>query len=447
MTQQSLVEIPIAPSYAGWGWWEAVREFIQNALDANQLGNTMSYKFDEDTGLLLIKNSRTCLKRSSLIIGGTTKPAESGLRGKFGEGYKVAMATICRLGGSVRLLNGNEVWTAISEHSEVFDAEVLKVKISTYPRPDPEDLVVVISGLKPKLWETIKGRILPMAGNYPNSLTTPYGNVLTDPAYAGLVYSGGIFICESPDPTMFGYDLKGLDLNRDRAVPNPLALRFRIGKAFEHIVAHGNLASAKALEILEANTGESLAVEYTQGMSGGQEFNQKILQAFETKYGADTIPVPNQLEAEKAATLCLQSTISTVAICKILERIKSTADRLNQAKIYEVVSITEFVDLPDTEKLNLSWAFGLMESTPEFNKEKVEIVEFATDKIMGKFTYSTGVISISKRLLGSRRDLIATLVHECCHRVGDDTNPLHKRVIEDTFADLVVRLTNVETRS
>lgn len=75
-----------------WGEWESIRDLIQNALD-----ETEAFKVEQTGTDLIISDNGTGLAVKDLFLG-AQKQKEPHLRGKFGEGLKVAALALLRLG-------------------------------------------------------------------------------------------------------------------------------------------------------------------------------------------------------------------------------------------------------------------------------------------------------------------------------------------------------------
>ncbi len=120
--------LPISDGYvASWGLWEAVREIWQNAMDAADEDPSCLVTLSHEEGVLRIETSIGSLDPSTLVLGSTSKKDRPGQRGKFGEGYKLALLVLARLGLPTLINTGDEVWSARLEYA----AELSLCKHST----------------------------------------------------------------------------------------------------------------------------------------------------------------------------------------------------------------------------------------------------------------------------------------------------------------------------
>jgi len=149
--------LPITRDYIEhWSIAEAVRELMQNAIDAETEDplNKATMMFKKNN--LVIKNPYSKLELKTLLLGGGTKKNNSRAIGKFGEGYKLAVVVLLRLGCDFTVKNGADDWIFAFEHNEDFDAEILSVTIYEKKRKKDGGLVFSINGLSDEDVDSIK---------------------------------------------------------------------------------------------------------------------------------------------------------------------------------------------------------------------------------------------------------------------------------------------------
>ena len=94
----------ISTMYAkSWGAEQALVELLQNALDARDAGASMS--LTREDGVLTITDTGSGLDKRHLALGVSEKSAES--RGQFGEGLKLALLVLARMGRAVMVTSGD----------------------------------------------------------------------------------------------------------------------------------------------------------------------------------------------------------------------------------------------------------------------------------------------------------------------------------------------------
>ncbi len=197
--------LTIDPGYVqDWGYWEAFRELIQNAMDAAEHPSEVTLR-RSDQGTVRIANRTGQLPLRSLLLGCSTKRGDDSARGQFGEGYKLAMLALCRLGVRVTVENGSKTWTPRIEHCQEFGGPVLKVEVTERPNAhDGSGVSFVVEGVPEEVWSQVMGRILPDPETQ---------RVLPD--QAGNIYVGGLWVAKV-EKFRHGYNFTPSEVRLDR---------------------------------------------------------------------------------------------------------------------------------------------------------------------------------------------------------------------------------------
>lgn len=208
-------ELSLTRNYVSrWGMAQAVRELIQNALDSV---SPFVYDFvsdDGDTSMLALTSEFTTLTPATLLLGSTSKAGSAESIGSFGEGYKIALLVLTRLGYDVEMRNGNVLWKPRFRFNSRFGEELLVIDETELSDRRNKGLTVVISGLSETDIEEIRGSCLKMQDSVGQAKTTNYGDILLE--RPGKLYVGSLYVCDT-DLT-HGYNIKPehLKLERDR---------------------------------------------------------------------------------------------------------------------------------------------------------------------------------------------------------------------------------------
>ena len=146
----------LAASYVTeWALWEALRELAQNFQDqkdeSGSDGDTITY--DEQSQTLRMVN-HTTLPVDVLIMGQSAKGDES--RGKFGEGLKLALLVLHRLGKPVTIQNGSQRWTTLLDVCPGFTTPTLHVDVEEIDAGDV--FSVQIGGITPDDYAMLTSR-------------------------------------------------------------------------------------------------------------------------------------------------------------------------------------------------------------------------------------------------------------------------------------------------
>lgn len=192
-----------------WGVNHAIRELIQNAIDSE---SPFKYEFTQDS--LSLTSEFTTLSPQTLLLGSTSKADNGDMIGSFGEGYKIALLVLTRLGHAVEIRNGNKLWTPTFEHSKIFNEEILVVRETSLSDRSNIGLTIVVRGLDQFLKDAIIESCLLMQNNVGEIKSTQYGDILLE--RPGKLYVGGLYICDVD--TEYGYSIhpKHIRLERDR---------------------------------------------------------------------------------------------------------------------------------------------------------------------------------------------------------------------------------------
>ncbi len=428
------VPLSISPDYVNWSWWECIRELFQNGIDSHTLGNTMRYSYSRLSKRLIIHNDRSVLARETLVLGVSSKRGDDSQRGGFGEGYKLAVSVLLRLGATITIFNGNEVWTPELAFSDQFNSKVLFFSMIPSSR-SASGLTFVITGVPEEEWERAQSRLL-FLSKYPEHIKTSKLCILTDPQYSGKLFVKGIYVSDLSDKHTFGYDISKISLNRDRQAPDPYAFKVLVSSAFKEAVVSGALPAQRLFDILEKGGGEASA--FDADWVAASKFEELLCQAFDSKYGADSIPVSNPEEAQRVADWSLTGVQINPSLLRLLRRVKSSVEKIAQSGVYEISRQYTVRDLSEQEKESLRWAISLVSQYESVDLNRVHVVDFRTKRLLGM--YRGGDVFLDRRVLADRYNLIATLVHEVCHKYGIDGSQIHRNKVEDTLGKIIVHL-------
>lgn len=191
-----------------WGVGEAARELIQNALDADA---PFEFSFKDDAFTLFSAGAK--LDPAHLLLGRTSKQHDAGKIGSFGEGFKIALLVLTRLGHAVIVRNRNLTWRPRFEFSGTYGCDLLTIDEQRSSKDDG-GVRFIVQGLTPEDVETIRSSCLRMQKSVGEKIATSRGDILLD--RAGELYVGDLFVCKTP--LRYGYNAKPqhLKLERDR---------------------------------------------------------------------------------------------------------------------------------------------------------------------------------------------------------------------------------------
>lgn len=191
----------------GWGAWEAFREVQCNALDADKEGMIVSYD-PKDPDYVAVYTTTAPSLAELCILGEGSKDPGGDTIGQFGEGIKLAAATVLRMGGTFVIETAKFLAKFELRDEEGASAPVLWC----VPEPNPTTTYrgcKVIMQLKGANWRQFATRFCD-----PNLVVLGQAN--GNPK----IFSKGVLITTLQTAGLHHYNLNHLSINRDRNVPN-----------------------------------------------------------------------------------------------------------------------------------------------------------------------------------------------------------------------------------
>lgn len=454
--KNTTITLSVSPEYvSGWGFWESVREFIQNGLDAHDEGFPLSVERGGGKGKAIkIRSEGASLGRDTLLLGSSGKRSSATARGGFGEGYKLAALVLTRTGYGVQIRTPGEYWDFALAHSAEFGAETLQVKIRQAP---PADYVEVRVTAPDHLddadwdlaWSRVLERLLDVPGVPGTQLdagkvtTVASGNrILRDPRFAGALFCRGLFVGRLPDAShAWGYDLK-IGLDRDRKMADPWDLRHRIAETLQAACVEGLVPVGDLYDLMQTNSAEANALASNTWAVG--VLSQRFAEVFRQKHGDDAVPVVSFAEAEALEHVALRPVSVTRHAQQVLEVALGPTTQAVARRKTEARAQVSLGDLTPAERSNLSRAVEVVqralaaEGYEEFVVgERLSVVDFHGEGMLG--LYDNGHIRIARKVLADLVEVLATLAHEVAHHYDGGDNGAHHRMTERLLARGIAR--------
>lgn len=445
-------EISITGDYVPtWGYQEAARELLQNAMDEQDRDPThpMDVRYSSrGGGHLTITSHGVVLDRAVLLLGTSGKRATPA-RGKFGEGLDLALLAAVRAGHAVRIENGAESWSPALEHSATWGAMVLTVQTHVLAQPRQHFRVEVL-GVSPDAWlETVR-RTLFLPGAIPASETVIPGiggRILLD--RSGDIYVRGLWVGKFVG-YQCGFDLDELELDRDRRMANAYMLGILVAKVLAGALGdptHRDAALSKVSGLLATGSADvahlGWALQTTYG-EAGVAARKALADSFHAKWGERAVPVLTTTEADQAAAVGLvpvpvertaKETLE-VAIGTTFDAAVIAAGRA-RIRVLTPAEITALTWAP-------RWAFVKKLAADMGIEAPISIAETADATTWGIWRIATKDIVLSTKCLAQATpgQAIVTLAHEWGHarlaalgHAGD-----HAAVAEDVLAQFLGRV-------
>ena len=432
------VEITLTSNYvSGWGSWEGIRELIQNARDGEvEHGAKMTVNLT-DAGNLVIKNRGVTLPREALLIGFTTKENNDRAIGQFGEGLKLGILALCRVGYKIRIHNGSEIWKPSIAKSEKYNAEVLCFDITrSKARDTAEDLTVIVEGVG-DYWDEIKGRFLFLNKNVEKVEADHYhGELILDDDKKGMLYVKGIFV--EQEDLEHGYNFYCAKTDRDRQMVNNWDKRWHMSHILSHAAQKKSAIQGalvgRVLDMLERGSEEVGCM--SSAISNNSDFAYRLSTKFKERYGDKAIPVSSVDESRQLEAAGKLGIVLPAVAVDALEPLTASFSMTMEEARKTPMKMWSWHELTDEQKENVDTVTAMLVQTgvpaPTMN-----IVTFMDERTMGKCV--KGEILISHTILDDLPELLHTYVHEWAHLGGaGDVDLSHRELMGKKLAEIAV---------
>lgn len=274
--------LSLSPDYVlSWGFWEAVRELLQNSIDKSTQDSKCKqvFQYDDASETLTIGTTNSRLDTRTLLLGASTKRDDNKTIGQFGEGYKLALLVLTRLSYEVVVYNGDMIWKPRFEFDDRYEEHVLTIEVSTNPSP--------CNGVSFQIRDVSAEDFGRINENYLAGMAV---NEIFDEDYLrGRVFINGLFVCKI-DGLEYGYNFTPdrIRLDRDRGMASTFEVSYEASRLWEH---HGD--DAKLYDNLKAGI---LDTQHVTFLSPTQ--NAYVIERYLTEC-PEAIPVATQDELNR----------------------------------------------------------------------------------------------------------------------------------------------------
>jgi hypothetical protein len=274
--------LTLSPDYVlSWGFWEAVRELLQNSIDQHAVNSDSTPVFEYEPGeeLLVLGNEECVLHPRSLLLGQTTKHGSKKTIGQFGEGYKLALLVLTRLSYHVLVRNGDAIWRPRFEFNEEFGEHVLTVQVT--PADEP------INGIRFEIRDVSQDDYAKLCENYIPGYAE--NQILDELHLRKRVFVHGLFVCKL-DALTYGYNFASdrIRLDRDRGMADSFNVKWEASQLWQRTANTNQLYDALAEGIAD--------VEYVSHLPAASK--NAIVERFQAEH-PDAIPVMCQAEIDR----------------------------------------------------------------------------------------------------------------------------------------------------
>lgn len=237
-----IIEFPIAREYVSdWTTTDALRELVQNTLDEqDRLREDQSLKHDvryiAKNRVALFMNEGTRIDAADFVLGESSKNNAAGpSRGKFGEGFKLAVVVLLRNGYSIVLRSQDTLWRFSFDHSDTYGREVLAISKSRL-ESSFDGVAWAVFGITPETWSIFAERVRRL--QKPSEVIAAGANaVLMDESQRGKIYVGGLLVRKMEREYAFGYDFapSAVTIDRDRKMVSEFELKWATSRILTEV--------------------------------------------------------------------------------------------------------------------------------------------------------------------------------------------------------------------
>jgi len=371
-----------------WSEWEAIRELVQNALDSNE-----EYNMYRNNGNLVIEDKGAGIEVRHLLFGVTEK--NEGKRGVFGEGLKIALIVLKRLGYDVEILSNNleiKVSTALIE-----DQTCLKILYCHNGEMFKGSRITIKNYQGPDFNERFR------SGNFEgvvfsNSL---YGQIIQlKPSEKAKLYVKDIYVCDLENAE-FSYNLKDVRLEESRNVADQWSLNYKLGYLWCQV-------TSKELWVKLFKAFQNKKYEKEIKLNMNFEDNTSIIEAFSEVFPNAVLYTSNSWAREaKWRNKEVIEIFSESEHCSLYGIIETDKAFVQSDQSKEDIEVKE-ESLTKSEKRNLEIIRNLAKSVDEDQEIKVYLMEVTLGK-------AGNPIKINKSELHDLNKAVSTTIHELTH--------------------------------
>ena len=278
------IPLTLAVDYCrSWGWWQAVRELIANAIDTDY------YHIDinEHSRSITIETYAGAIPNKYLLMGSGSKCSNGQTIGQHNEGLKLAMLVLARGGYELTIHNGLDTWEPVIEYSEMFEQEHLHVIINEGVNEDEDVVRFTITNLDDSHIEEVKNNYLDEY-NIGKFYQCDEGKILLDSRHLGKIYCGGVWVCNDTNLN-YGYDIlpKHLSLDRDRQRVSTFDIQWLSKEMWSQVTNSGEDSAVNMVaDMVEKRVADTLYLNHTLP---SKAVASELFKRYEEKYSGKVL--------------------------------------------------------------------------------------------------------------------------------------------------------------
>lgn len=291
-----------------WTAISAIREMVQNALDSNK---GCKFQITETSIIVLTKNES--LPMSAFALGQSVKKGES--IGGYGEGFKIGMLVLTRLGLNPTITSDGYVATGKFILDELTGLETFHIVIT--PTNSFPGMIAFSCDIGNINIKELKNKVTHFSFTPLPKLSKTI-HVLKESEYQGQIYVNGLFVCKDEGLTHgYNFSPSKIELNRDRNMAE--GVQWQLGQFY----ARSNVSAKTIFDLIEADAKDIGDFSY---FLTDKNKKAELTRLFFNKYGdGATISKPGTTYIGGASGIaCGYASSRTYSKCGIRETKKIT---------------------------------------------------------------------------------------------------------------------------
>lgn len=423
-----VVRTAVSPDYvSGWGMVHALREIIQEMLDARRkFGCRGGLRYSQ--GRAVVWDDGPGLKKSDLALGRSGKRDDDRLIGQFGEGIKLACLVAARNGREMKIETVGFTAVPFIARDPALGCDVLAFSLTANSRERGTAVTVEAS---PEEFAAARDMFLWGQAKRPRAFLP-----------GGRVYVNGCLAQERPD-LILSYDLSGsakLLQNRDRTVLDESSLRQEVARVLS------SLSDPRLIRALLESVWGDWRFEHSVSFRPDARVAGRWRRAAREVFGpkaclSDGSAADREAERLGFSLVARYPWLWSYMLedCGILLSSRAVAERSRRRQ--------RAVRLSPEEKKLLSWAKRVVRRhLGDPGRVKVaEELSFACGRAsaeaLGLWDPAAQVIWLRRDLFRDRRVLLGVLFHEALHRASGaaDCTAEFERAWQQLVVDMALR--------
>lgn len=427
------IELSLDENYLkSWTIYDAIRELIQNAMDADEERWRLYYEPAEKK--LYVQSHGATLTHNTLLLGKTQKNVK-GKRGQFGEGYKIAALVLARAKKTMRIRTNDELWSFVIKSSEKFTGEnTLHVQIKSLAcsagvTVEVENISVEEQAQCQNLYR-MRAR-----GEISHEGVTILKKAVVN---RSRLYSGQMLISDK-NRYYYDYDFAPnvLEMNRDRKIVNDAQVKAKLVYFWKEFCCESETGFNLFQELLRTNADDVTYVRVWYPLFEA-EITKRLVANFKKSYGENAYPVEDARTQQQVEALGLHPISVSSAYANILLTQLPPLDKLKKKRLLEVKRKYKRSELTFDECYILTNSQKIAKLGFSQKGWDLEVVDFKNGSIRGMYVEHNEQVRV--RVARSELYDVANVVRILIHEYAHFTEVEHGRAHEETQADIFTRI-------